>query len=228
MIYPVRIPKLAKWLIPGYTWMGPAADNAVYPSFDDGPNPEITPFILEQLKKHRAKATFFCLGKNVDQFPELYHQILAEGHQVGNHTQHHLNGWKTPVDSYVRDVREAALRIRSSLFRPPYGKISPGQFRILSGSKSERENESPASRETFQVIMWDVLSGDFDPDKTGEKCQENVISHSVPGSIIVFHDSRKAWERMRVALPGCLDYFGNKKWPCHALPEGNSRITAEG
>lgn len=219
MVYPVRIPRLAKWLFPGCTWSGPSGDNALYISFDDGPNPGSTPFILEQLKKHRAKASFFCLGKNVDSYPELYHQILTEGHRVGNHTQHHLNGWKTPAELYIRDVREAAMRIRSNLFRPPYGKISLSQFRKLT---RDRPSNNPAGDHTgdkYQVIMWDVLSGDFDPGISGSRCLENVISRAVAGSIIVFHDSQKAWERMRVALPGSLEYFEHKKFNLLSLPD---------
>ena len=190
-------------MYPGCVWQGPKENAAIYISFDDGPNPGTTPFILQQLSKYGARATFFCLGKNVDLWPDLYSRILVEGHRVGNHTQHHLNGWKTGTKSYLEDIRQAGNRISSNLFRPPYGRISRSQIRALSGKKDSRG-------QAFRIIMWDVLSADFDRGITGKKCLENVVRYASPGSIVVFHDSDKAKERMSYALPGVLDHFSSR------------------
>lgn len=189
-------------------WKLPAeAPPAVYLTFDDGPHPIATPFVLDQLAAHNAKATFFCIGKCVDEFPHLYERILAEGHTVGNHTQHHLNGWKAGTEDYIHNIAEAAKRIDSRIFRPPYGRIRSVQVDMLS------EAHPP-----WKVYMWDVLSGDFDTSITGEQCLQNVVAHLEPGSIVVFHDSQKAWDRMSYALPRVLGYCREKGWACRPLP----------
>jgi peptidoglycan/xylan/chitin deacetylase (PgdA/CDA1 family) len=201
MKYFVKTPWLLKKVYSSYTWSIPTNDKDLYLTFDDGPHPEITPFVLNELKKYNALATFFCLGKNVMAYPGTYKQVLVEGHSVGNHTQNHLNGWKTPNDLYMKDIAEAANYIDSNLFRPPYGRISLFQARNLpaamKGSKAK-------------VIMWDVLSADFDKDVSNEQSLEFVVLRSIPGSIIVFHDSEKAFAKLSYVLPRVLHHFTEK------------------
>ena len=179
-------------------WTIPTKEKELYLSFDDGPHETATPFVLDQLKQHDAKATFFCLGKNVQTHPGIYQRILDEGHTPGNHTFNHLNGWKTKNDLYVRDIGEAAKYIDSKLFRPPYGRISPFVSKMLRKQLQ------------YKIVMWHVLSGDFDEKLSAQKCLENVLLYAKPGSIIVFHDSSKAWKRMNFALPKILQYYSNK------------------
>jgi peptidoglycan/xylan/chitin deacetylase (PgdA/CDA1 family) len=171
----------------------------LYFSFDDGPHPEATPFVLEQLALFNAKASFFCIGKNVQLYPEIYDSITTAGHVVGNHTQNHMNGWENTTANYIADIKEATKSISSNLFRPPYGRISFSQIKALRSDPSLPQ----------QIMMWDVLSGDFDITITGEQCAQNVIQHAGPGSIIVFHDSAKAMDRLRIALPKVLLHFSN-------------------
>jgi peptidoglycan/xylan/chitin deacetylase (PgdA/CDA1 family) len=178
----------------------------VYLTFDDGPHPTATPFVLEQLKRYDAKATFFCIGKNVVEYPDVYAQILEAGHRTGNHTQHHLNGWDTDTEQYIADIIEASKHIDSRLFRPPYGRIKKAQAYMLTESK-----------QPWTLIMWDVLSADFDIKITPEQCLENVLKHIKPGSIVVFHDSVKAWDRMSHALPGVLEYCKQQGWAMEAI-----------
>jgi peptidoglycan/xylan/chitin deacetylase (PgdA/CDA1 family) len=179
----------------------------LYLSFDDGPHPEATPFVLEQLAIFNAKASFFCIGKNVQLFPEIYNEIIAAGHAVGNHTQNHMNGWNNHTDDYITDIQEATKSIHSNLFRPPYGRISFAQIKALRSDPSLPQD----------IIMWDVLSGDFDTTITGEQCAQNVIQHAGPGSIIVFHDSAKAMDRLRIALPKVLAHFSKLGYQFKAL-----------
>lgn len=167
----------------------------MYLTFDDGPHPEATPFILEQLKKYDAQGTFFCIGKNVVEHPDIYQQILEAGHSTGNHTHNHVNGWKTSTDKYIENILEAGKYISSPLFRPPYGRITPFQVKQL-------KRTVPGTK----IIMWDVLSADFDQEIDGEACVQNVVFKMKPGSIVVFHDSTKAWDRMSYALPRVLEY----------------------
>ena len=198
-MYLVKTPFWLRALYPACTWKMPSTDKVIYLSFDDGPHPEATPFVLDQLKKYHAKASFFCIGKNVLSFANIYEQILQEGHVVGNHTYDHLNGWKTDTASYLENIKSASNLIVSNLFRPPYGRISQNQLKNIAADKWMPQ----------QIIMWDVLSGDFDLKLTGEQCARNVIKHAKSGSIVVFHDSAKAWDRLQVALPLVLDYFSN-------------------
>ena len=179
---------------------------AVYITFDDGPHVTATPFVINQLAAYNAKATFFCIGKNVVAYPDIYRQLQVAGHATGNHTQHHLNGWETATDAYINDIIEAHKHIGSQLFRPPYGRIKRMQARLLQNSKKP-----------FKICMWDVLSADFDTRITPEKCLENVLMNIEPGSIIVFHDSDKAWERMSYALPRVLQFCKEKGWECRAI-----------
>ena len=206
MFYLVRTPSWFQKINSSLVWNISTKEKELYLTFDDGPHETATPFILDQLKLYNAKASFFCLGKNVKAYPTIYERILDEGHAVGNHTFNHLNGWKTNNKKYVHDITEAAKYIDSKLFRPPYGRISPFISKLLRSMK-------------YKIIMWDILSGDFDTMLSPQKCAEHVVLHSKPGSIIVFHDSTKAWERMQYALPKCLQYFSERGFKFKAIPQ---------
>lgn len=171
----------------------------IFLTFDDGPHVSITNFVLDELKKFNAKATFFCIGDNVVKYPDVYRRILAEGHSVGNHTFNHLNGFQTDNKMYVDNVLEASKYIDSNLFRPPYGRIKTFQAKVLTQLKKP-----------YKIIMWTVLSGDFDNSITPQRCLENVIFKISNGAIIVFHDSEKAAERMFYALPKVLEALTNQ------------------
>lgn len=208
MKYFVKTPWWLKKIYSSYTWSIDTKKKTIFLSFDDGPHPEVTPFVLEELKKYNAKACFFCIGKNVEQFPDVYRKIIEDGHTVGNHTYHHLNGWKTKNDIYLADVNQAATFIDSDLFRPPYGRITLFQSRNI-----KQALKKPAAR----IIMWDVISGDFDNDITDEDCLQNVILNAVSGSIVVFHDSEKAKNKLRYSLPLVLDFFSKKGFEFEAI-----------
>ncbi len=201
MFYLVRTPWWLRRCFPGCIWEIAEQRPIVYLTFDDGPDPGVTPFVLDQLAHYGMHATFFCIGKNVEAHPEVYARILSEGHRTGNHTHHHLNGWKTDDDTYLADISRAARLIDSDLFRPPYGRIGSGQLRRL-------RHLSPVMR----PVMWSVLSGDFDPGISPARCIRNVLDHARPGSVITFHDSEKAFPVLREALPVILEDFRRKGW----------------
>lgn len=205
MFYTPYIPNWFIKLNRSMVWTIPTKEKELYLTFDDGPHETATPFVLDQLKEHNAKATFFCVGKNVKKYPEIYKRILDEGHTPGNHTFNHLNGWKTKNNMYMRDVEEASKYIDSKLFRPPYGRISPFVSKMLRNKLQ------------YKIIMWHILSGDFDENLSMQKCAENVLFYAKPGSIIVFHDSAKAWKRMSFALPKILQYYGNEGFSFKAI-----------
>lgn len=173
-----------------------SSSNSIYLTFDDGPTPEVTPQVLAILAQHRIKATFFCIGKNVASHPELFAEIIAQGHSLGNHTQHHLNGWKTSTTVYLENVDEASNYIPRKLFRPPYGKLRLGQLIALV--------------KRHQVIMWDVITYDYDKNKSSDFCVSQVKRFARGGSIIVFHDSVKAKENILEALPKSIEYLKSK------------------
>ena len=198
--YLVKTPWWMKKLWSSYEWHINTNEKVLYLSFDDGPDPIATPFVLDELRKYGAKATFFCIGKNVVEHPDIYKRILDEGHSVGNHTYNHFNGWETKDEIYLKDVAEAAKHIQTSLFRPPYGRI--GKF--------QAKNIQHAMKTDTRIIMWTVLSGDFDSKVTKEKCLQNVVLHAGPGSIVVFHDSEKAFPLVQYALPQVLQFFDRK------------------
>ena len=206
MFYLVRTPWLLKKLYPECIWdikteekTCPPVGKVIYLTFDDGPHPVATTFVLEELKKYNAKATFFCIGKNVEKHFDIYKKIIEEGHAVGNHTYDHLNGWKVKDEVYLDNIFKAKKIIDSNLFRPPYGKISKFQLKQLTGEKYK-----------LKPIMWSVLSGDFDEEVSGEECYTTVVKNAKKGSVVVFHDSQKAFDRLRHALPLVLKNFKEK------------------
>lgn len=199
----VKTNSLIKKVFNNLVWDIPNLDKKIFLTFDDGPIPEITEWVLDILKSEEIKATFFCIGDNIKKHPEVYKRILAEDHQIGNHTFNHLNGWKTKTNHYIDNFKlceTECLKLNSEhsfLFRPPYGKIKPSQTKAIRNLG-------------YKIIMWDVLSYDFDPNIIPEKCLENVISNTEQGSIIVFHDSKKAEKNLKYALPKAIQILKNK------------------
>jgi peptidoglycan-N-acetylglucosamine deacetylase len=191
-----RFPFIIKVFFPQIFYSIRNDSKKVFLTFDDGPITEVTPQILAILSKFNAKATFFCLGKNVADHNDIFITIKEKGHTVGNHTYDHLNGWKTSNFQYFQNVEKAHYLIKSDFFRPPYGKISPIQIFRLS--------------KKYKIVMWDVLSGDFDNNLSKEKCVEYVLKNVKSGSIVVFHDSLKAKERVLYALPIILEELQKK------------------
>jgi peptidoglycan/xylan/chitin deacetylase (PgdA/CDA1 family) len=190
-----------RWLLPRATWKVRTSGKKIFLTFDDGPVPGVTTFVLDELKKYGAKASFFCIGENVVKNPELYQRIIGEGHAVGNHTHRHPNGWNTGTRKYLEDVAQASVHIRSFLFRPPYGRIKRSQAKGIARAMGV---------EHAHMIMWSLLSGDFDPARSREDCFEVIRKYGRPGSIIVFHDSLKAFPNLSYALPQTLDYFSKQ------------------
>lgn len=189
-----RVPMLYRALFPGARWRIPALDGrSVYLTFDDGPIPEITPWVLDTLDEYGVKATFFCVGDNVQKYPEIFQEILRRGHQVGNHTFHHIKALGKSTSSYMHDVHEAHKLIRSRYFRPPYGHLRFPQTRELSHS--------------FELIMWDVLTRDYNPRLSPDDVLRNVTRFTRNGSIIVFHDSIKSERNLREALPKAISWL---------------------
>lgn len=195
---------LLQQLFRSLLWRIDTREKVIYLTFDDGPIPEVTPWVLQELKRHEARATFFVVGDNVRKHPDLLSSILADGHRTGSHTEHHLNGWTTPLRAYLRDVNACAQRVPSRLFRPPYGRIRLSQIRAL--------------RKRFRIVMWDVLSKDYDTALSPADCLQRVLRGVKPGSIVVFHDSLKAEPRLRHALPSVLKHFSELGYRFEALP----------
>jgi len=191
-----KTPSWLKLVFPGFTWDLTSTSKSVFLTFDDGPVYGVTDKALDLLKKYNAKATFFCIGSNVKKNPELFNRIIEEGHDVGNHTFNHLKGWTTGNDKYIHDVEKADKYIQSKLFRPPFGKISPLQAQKL--------------KKNYQIILWDIMSFDYDQDITPEQCASNVIRNIEPGSIVTFHDSIQASTNMLYALEETLKFCNNK------------------
>ena len=204
-MYLVKTPKFIQELFPNFTWKVPSEDKVIYLTFDDGPIPDVTPWVLEQLAQYNAKATFFCVGDNIEKHPEVFEQVRAAGHSICNHSFNHLNGWSADNIPYFHNIRHCANLTKTILFRPPYGKLRPRQTQFLLRH--------------YRIVMWDVLSGDFDPNITEEQCLLNVTRNVEPGSIVVFHDSRKAEEKLRYALPKTLAYFAEQGYRFEALNE---------
>ena len=201
----VKTPSIVKRYYSGLVWDIPTEEKVIYLTFDDGPTPEVTSYVLKELSKYNAKATFFCLGCNVDKHPNIYQEIISEGHQIGNHTYHHLNGWHTNNQQYFDNVEKCSKTIDSKLFRPPYGRI--------------KKSQSAKLIQDYKIVMWDVLSGDFDPKTTPEQCLKNVIDYTSEGSIVVFHDSKKASQNLSYALPKFLAYFHERGYRFEAIEQ---------
>lgn len=206
--YPVKIPKIFKSIFNKWIWSFSTKKKEVYLTFDDGPIPEITPWVLEQLKLHNAKATFFCIGENVKKHPNILNQIIEDDHIIGNHTFNHLKGWSTNPQHYIKNVLLAEKHLPKSkrlLFRPPYGKIT-----ITQSIKLRKLG--------YKIIMWNLLSADFDKNLTYENCTKNVLNNISNGSIIVFHDSIKAFPRLQKTLPKVLKELSKKGYRFKAIP----------
>lgn len=210
--YWIKTNWIIKKIFFNYTWDVSNTTNTVYLTFDDGPIPEVTAWVLEELKKHDLKATFFCIGENIDKHPEIFKKVISEGHGIGNHTFYHLNGWKTATKTYIENIRLCeqviekiiGYNLKSKLFRPPYGKLKTAQSRAIQNLG-------------YKIIMWDVLSADFDTTLSKEKCLANVLSNLKPGSIIVFHDSVKAFKNLEYVLPKTLDFLKENNFKCGVL-----------
>ncbi|MCF8235252.1 MAG: polysaccharide deacetylase family protein [Bacteroidales bacterium] len=196
-LYFVKSPALlTRVLYPGLIWKIPNDENKLFLTLDDGPVPGLTPWVLDVLDRFQVKATFFCVGENVKKFPDLYSEIKNRGHQTGNHSYNHLNGWKTDLKSYILNVEKGNDRIQSALFRPPYGRIKRSQIRSL--------------KQQYKIVMWSLLAGDFDEKNSPEQCVTNIVRNAKSGDILLFHDSEKAKERIMVALPRSIEKLLDK------------------
>lgn len=213
-LYWIKTNWIIKKIFSNYTWdvFDTGSENRVYLTFDDGPIPETTEWVLNELKKHNVKATFFCIGDNIDKNPEIFKKVISDGHSIGNHTFNHLNGWKTSTEVYIENTKRceetiqknSTYNLKSKLFRPPYGKIKASESRKLR-------------KLGYKIIMWDVLSADFDQTLSQEQCLENVTSNLRSGSIIVFHDSIKAFKNLEYVLPKTLAYLKENNFNCEVL-----------
>jgi peptidoglycan/xylan/chitin deacetylase (PgdA/CDA1 family) len=202
----VKTNSIIKKVFRNYIWDIPNVENKIYLTFDDGPIPEITEWVLEELKKFNAKATFFCIGNNIEKHPAVFTKLINERHSIGNHTFNHLNGWKTSTEKYLENAKRCEVSIldlqsaNCNLFRPPYGKIKLSQYNKIR-------------KLGYKIIMWDVLSGDYDSSISPQKCLENVLE----GSVIVFHDSIKAFPNLEYTLPRVLENLSRKGFVFEAI-----------
>ena len=210
---PVKTSKFIQKIFPKLIWEYPSEEKTIHLTFDDGPTPEITDWTLDVLNKYNAKATFFCIGKNVEANPELFKRIVNDGHSIGNHTYNHLKGWKTKTKNYLDSIEKTAVvfksfNIETTLFRPPYGQIKPKQVKQLL-------------QKNYDIIMWNILSLDWDKNTSKEKCLTNIINNTKSGDIVVLHDSVKASKNMMYILPKVLDYFSKQEYRFKRIPESN-------
>lgn len=187
---------ILNYIYPKAIWRKEKEKNNIYLTFDDGPIPEITPWILDCLKEYQVKATFFCVGENIKKHPEIFDRILAEGHAVGNHTYNHLRGWDSEDQIYFQNIEKCEKLTNSRLFRPPYGRAKKSQMKTLA--------------QDYKIIMWDVLTGDYDPKISPEQCYKNCVNYTRNGSIIVFHDNIKAINNVKYALPKSIEQLLRK------------------
>ncbi len=199
----VKPPKIASVIFKDVIWQMPKTSQKVYLTFDDGPTPDVTSWVISILEKYNAKATFFCVGNNADKYPEIIKEIIKAGHTIGNHTNNHLNGWKTNNENYFRDIEIANKLLDTNIFRPPYGRIKPSQIKYL--------------KNYYKIIMWNVLSGDYNKKLSSKQCIDNVINNIEAGSIVVFHDSRKSEKKLKIILPEVMDFINDKGFVCAGL-----------
>lgn len=193
-MYLARTPAIARALYGSRLWRVEGdGDKSLYLTFDDGPIPEVTPWVLDQLRAYDARAAFFCIGKNIEANAGIFNDVKAAGHTIGNHTWDHCNGRNTSLAEYVASVQRCQALTGTDLFRPPYGRLTREQANALASD--------------FRIVMWSVLSGDFDVRIDAARCTRNVLKHTGPGSIVVFHDSIKAWPRLKDTLPKVLEHF---------------------
>ncbi|MEO6630392.1 MAG: polysaccharide deacetylase family protein [Mucilaginibacter sp.] len=205
-MYLIKTPWLLKKLYPKFVWDAPYNPRCIYLTFDDGPIPIVTPFVLNILKQYNAKATFFCIGDNVRKHPDIFEQVKNEGHAIGNHTFNHLKGWETDDKIYLDNFLQTDKLLDTKLFRPPYGRMKKSQLKLLQEAKPGVE-----------AIMWNILSADFDVNITPEKCLDNVLKNTKGGDIVLFHDSLKAKERMEYALPRAMEVWSREGYSFCAL-----------
>ena len=197
---------LLKRIYPKRIWSVSTNEKVLYLTFDDGPIPEVTPWVLKTLNQYQAKATFFCIGENVEKNRNVFNTVIAEGHRVGNHTYNHVNGYKTSTKAYLENVLAfEKLGVSTNLFRPPYGKCKTSQAK-------------PLQKKRYNIVMWDVISEDYDKNISEEQCYQTVIDQAKKGSIVIFHDSLKAEKNLRYALPKVLKYFSEKGYVFNTLP----------
>lgn len=208
--YWIKTSRIIKRIFSNYIWDLPNNENKIYLTFDDGPTPDITEWVLSELKKYNAKATFFCIGNNIQKYPEIFKKVVSDGHSIGNHTFNHLKGWKTATETYIENTALCESEIynlkkeNTTLFRPPYGRIKFSQSKLLK-------------KKGYRIVLWDVLSADFDQTISEEKCLENVIKNTASGSIIIFHDSEKASKNMKYVLPKALAILSEKGFLFEAI-----------
>jgi peptidoglycan-N-acetylglucosamine deacetylase len=216
-LYWIKTSGLVKKIFNTLVWHVPNKEKKIYLTFDDGPTPTITEWVLNVLNKNNIKATFFCIGANIDKHPDIFKKIVLDGHAVGNHTFNHVNGWQTTLEEYIKntalcqesiiknklvynmksEINSGKIKKESTIFRPPYGKIKRNQAKLLR-------------QLGYKIIMWDLLSADFDQNVSVEKCLENATKKVTSGSIIVFHDSLKAYKNLEYALPKAIEILKNK------------------
>ena len=198
----IRVPQFIRNMFPDLVWQI-EDERAVYLTFDDGPTPGITEWILSTLRRYNAKATFFVLGKNVEMYPDLCEKILAEGHRIGNHTYSHQKGTRMSLERYLEDIDFASTMVQSELFRPPYARCTPSQLRAVA--------------QRYKIIMWSIISRDYNRKITGERCLQGVLPHIKAGEIILFHDSEKSFANMSYALPKVLERIAELGLKCKAI-----------
>lgn len=209
-LYWIKTHAIVRAIARGLLWNIPNKQKAIYLTFDDGPTPKITNWVLDQLAQYKAKATFFCIGKNAEAHPNLCREIKAQGHQIGNHTQNHLNGWITSASDYLADFEDCKQTLQNTLneevklFRPPYGKMGWRAFWKIK-------------KQGYTIVMWDVLSADFDSEISAEQCLANVLNNIESGSIVVFHDSQKCFTKLRKVLPKTLAFLHENNFCCEVI-----------
>jgi len=199
----VQFPDMLRPFLGKLLWRKSSSEKVIYITFDDGPVPEVTPLVLDLLDEYNIKATFFCVGENVEKYPEVYNEVLKRGHRTGNHTYNHLKGASVSTDEYVANVEKASLSIESNLFRPPYGRIKKDQKKALKPG--------------YEIVMWDVITHDYNSSLSPQTIMQNIRRYSRNGSLVVFHDSIKAERNMLTVLPLAIEYWNSKGYSFDVL-----------